>query len=291
MTEMTASVPTDLPVLPLRDVVVFPSMVIPLFVGREKSIKALDRAMDADKRILLVAQKSPETDDPGAADLFEVGTLAQVLQLLKLPDGTIKVLVEGVSRAVVDGVRDEVLPDHPVGRRPADEERAGQEPELDRPDRAAHDPALGADRGGVVVRAGPPGTLADVGGPLAEDQARGDRDRDQQHRHDDHRLAGQVAIRLGHEGMMIEGDSAIRAAIGNHAIRAGIGRRVHQRAGETGIGEIMQPLGEKDGQIARLAETIDGEHDTRRRGRRRTAGIGRVDGQRHGQYSRTDHRP
>ena len=107
MTEKTTSVPTDLPVLPLRDVVVFPSMVIPLFVGREKSIKALDRAMDADKRILLVAQKSPETDDPGAADLFEVGTLAQVLQLLKLPDGTIKVLVEGVSRATVRGVREE----------------------------------------------------------------------------------------------------------------------------------------------------------------------------------------
>jgi ATP-dependent Lon protease len=98
MTDPIVSAPDSLPVLPLRDVVVFPSMVIPLFVGREKSIRALDLAMDRDKRILLVAQKSPETDDPAAADLYEVGTLAQVLQLLKLPDGTIKVLVEGVSR-------------------------------------------------------------------------------------------------------------------------------------------------------------------------------------------------
>ena len=93
-----------LPVLPLRDVVVFPHMVIPLFVGRDKSIHALDLAMEADKRILLVAQKSAETDDPGAEDLYQVGTLAQVLQLLKLPDGTIKVLVEGVSRVNVHDV-------------------------------------------------------------------------------------------------------------------------------------------------------------------------------------------
>ena len=94
----------DLPVLPLRDVVVFPHMVIPLFVGRDKSMRALERAMETDKRILLVAQKSAETDDPGAADLYTVGTLAQVLQLLKLPDGTIKVLVEGLSRVRVDKV-------------------------------------------------------------------------------------------------------------------------------------------------------------------------------------------
>jgi len=94
----------DLPVLPLRDVVVFPHMVIPLFVGRDKSMQALERAMEADKRILLLAQKSAETDDPAAADLYTVGTLAQVLQLLKLPDGTIKVLVEGLSRVAVDKV-------------------------------------------------------------------------------------------------------------------------------------------------------------------------------------------
>ena len=94
----------DLPVLPLRDVVVFPHMVIPLFVGRDKSMRALEQAMEADKRILLLAQKSAETDDPAAADLYSIGTLAQVLQLLKLPDGTIKVLVEGTARVDVSEV-------------------------------------------------------------------------------------------------------------------------------------------------------------------------------------------
>ncbi|HEX4853750.1 endopeptidase La [Arenimonas sp.] len=96
----------DLPVLPLRDVVVYPHMVIPLFVGRDRSIKALDLAMAGDKQILLIAQKSPDTDDPGADDLYSVGTLAQVLQLLKLPDGTIKVLVEGSARVAIDGYGD-----------------------------------------------------------------------------------------------------------------------------------------------------------------------------------------
>ncbi|MEO6517376.1 MAG: LON peptidase substrate-binding domain-containing protein, partial [Pseudoxanthomonas sp.] len=91
----------DLPVLPLRDVVVFPHMVIPLFVGRDKSMRALEQAMEADKRILLLAQKSAETDDPAAADMYSTGTLAQVLQLLKLSDGTIKVLVEGTARVNV----------------------------------------------------------------------------------------------------------------------------------------------------------------------------------------------
>ncbi|GAB6195656.1 endopeptidase La [Lysobacter xanthus] len=104
MTDSTARESQDLAVLPLRDVVVFPHMVIPLFVGREKSIRALDHAMESDKRILLVAQKSADVDDPSGGDLYSVGTLAHVLQLLKLPDGTIKVLVEGVSRARVDKV-------------------------------------------------------------------------------------------------------------------------------------------------------------------------------------------
>ncbi|MEP6906940.1 MAG: endopeptidase La [Pseudoxanthomonas sp.] len=94
----------DLPVLPLRDVVVFPHMVIPLFVGRDKSMRALEQAMEADKRILLLAQKSAETDDPTDADMYSIGTLAQVLQLLKLPDGTIKVLVEGTARVNVTEV-------------------------------------------------------------------------------------------------------------------------------------------------------------------------------------------
>jgi ATP-dependent protease La len=87
------------PVLPLRDVVVYPHMVIPLFVGREKSINALDSAMGADKRILLVAQKSAEVDDPQVDDIHRIGTLSTILQLLKLPDGTVKVLVEGVERS------------------------------------------------------------------------------------------------------------------------------------------------------------------------------------------------
>ncbi|MFN7386572.1 MAG: endopeptidase La [Lysobacteraceae bacterium] len=96
----------ELPILPLRDVVVYPHMVIPLFVGRDKSIKALDLAMAGDKQILLVAQTTPETDDPAGGDLYRVGTLATVLQLLKLPDGTIKVLVEGASRFRLSEVRE-----------------------------------------------------------------------------------------------------------------------------------------------------------------------------------------
>jgi ATP-dependent Lon protease len=91
-----------IPVLPLRDVVVYPHMVIPLFVGREKSIVALDRAMNNGKKILLIAQQAADMDDPGPEDLYEVGTLATILQLLKLPDGTVKVLVEGGERAHVD---------------------------------------------------------------------------------------------------------------------------------------------------------------------------------------------
>ncbi len=93
-----------IPVLPLRDVVVYPHMVIPLFVGREKSIQALDAAMAKDKQILLVAQKSAEIDDPSLKDIHSIGTLSTILQLLKLPDGTIKVLVEGSRRANVDKV-------------------------------------------------------------------------------------------------------------------------------------------------------------------------------------------
>jgi ATP-dependent Lon protease len=96
-----------LPLLPLRDVVVFPHMVIPLFVGRPKSIKALDAAMDAGKHILLVAQKQAAKDDPVADDLYEIGSVATILQMLKLPDGTVKVLVEGTQRARVTNVVDQ----------------------------------------------------------------------------------------------------------------------------------------------------------------------------------------
>ena len=96
-----------LPVLPLRDVVVYPHMVIPLFVGRDKSMRALERAMEGERQILLVAQKSPDIDDPEIADLHQIGTLAGVLQLLKLPDGTVKVLVEGQSRVSVEDFKEE----------------------------------------------------------------------------------------------------------------------------------------------------------------------------------------
>ena len=96
-----------LPLLPLRDVVVFPHMVIPLFVGRPKSIKALDAAMESGKHILLVAQKQAAKDDPGAEDLYEIGSVATVLQMLKLPDGTVKVLVEGTQRARIESVKDQ----------------------------------------------------------------------------------------------------------------------------------------------------------------------------------------
>ncbi len=92
---------TTLPVLPLRDIVVFPHMVVPLFVGREKSVNALEEVMKTDKQILLVTQKDRDQDDPAPEDIYEVGVLASVLQLLKLPDGTVKVLVEGRSRAAV----------------------------------------------------------------------------------------------------------------------------------------------------------------------------------------------
>lgn len=90
------------PVLALRDVVIFPHMVMPLFVGREKSVKALESALEGQKQVVLVAQQRPEQDDPSPQDLFKVGTLAQVLQLLRLPDGTIKVLVEGIKRIALE---------------------------------------------------------------------------------------------------------------------------------------------------------------------------------------------
>ncbi|MGD8429873.1 MAG: endopeptidase La [Ectothiorhodospiraceae bacterium] len=96
-----------MPVLPLRDVVVYPHMVIPLFVGRDKSIRALEAAMEVDKRILLVAQRSAEVDSPAADDIYEVGTVANILQMLKLPDGTVKVLVEGAQRAHITRIETE----------------------------------------------------------------------------------------------------------------------------------------------------------------------------------------
>ena len=91
-----------MPVLPLRNIVVYPHMVVPLFVGRDKSITALEEVMDKGQELLFLAQKDADTNDPKKEDLYEVGTLGKVLQLLKLPDGTVKVLVEGVKRAKVE---------------------------------------------------------------------------------------------------------------------------------------------------------------------------------------------
>ena len=92
----------EFPVLPLRDVVIYPHMVIPLFVGRQKSIAALEHAMETGKQILLVAQKNAAENEPSLDDIYSIGTVSNILQLLKLPDGTIKVLVEGTKRATVE---------------------------------------------------------------------------------------------------------------------------------------------------------------------------------------------
>ena len=113
------------PVLPLRDIVVFPHMIVPLFVGRKKSVLALEDVMKDDKQILLITQKNAAQDDPTPDDIYEVGTLSTVLQLLKLPDGTVKVLVEGGRRAKITGFTDnerffeaqaQVIEDGPVER-------------------------------------------------------------------------------------------------------------------------------------------------------------------------------
>jgi len=104
--ETLAPETSALPLLPLRDVVVFPHMVIPLFVGRPKSIKALEVAMEAGKSIMLVAQKNAAKDEPASEDIYEIGCVANILQMLKLPDGTVKVLVEGTQRARIDSIED-----------------------------------------------------------------------------------------------------------------------------------------------------------------------------------------
>ena len=95
----------SLPLLPLRDIVVFPSMVIPLFVGRDKSISALNEVMKKEKKIILVTQKNSEVDDPAKNDVFTYGCESNILQLLKLPDGTVKVLVEGIARCKVKNIK------------------------------------------------------------------------------------------------------------------------------------------------------------------------------------------
>jgi ATP-dependent Lon protease len=102
-----SNLPVQFPLLPLRDVVVFPHMVIPLFVGRPKSIKAMEMAMEAGKSILLVAQKSAAKDEPAPEDMYDIGCISNILQMLKLPDGTVKVLVEGSQRARIQDITDQ----------------------------------------------------------------------------------------------------------------------------------------------------------------------------------------
>ena len=105
MSEPKTSLPSisgSYPVLPLRDIVVFPHMIVPLFVGREKSVRALENVMREDKGILLVTQKNAADDDPKAEDIYDIGTVGSILQILKLPDGTVKVLVEGLHRVKVE---------------------------------------------------------------------------------------------------------------------------------------------------------------------------------------------
>ena len=99
--------PARYPVLPLRDIVVFPGMIVPLFVGREKSVRALEEVMQSDKQIFLVAQKNAGQDEPTIDDVYRIGTIGTVLQLLKLPDGTVKVLVEGNKRVKIVDLKDD----------------------------------------------------------------------------------------------------------------------------------------------------------------------------------------
>ncbi|WP_175104994.1 LON peptidase substrate-binding domain-containing protein, partial [Pararobbsia alpina] len=106
-TQRLPSERTTLPLLPLRDVLVFPRVVSPLFVGRPKSIKALEVALEGGKHIMFVAQKTSEKDEPTPADMYEVGCVANILQMLKLPDGTVKVLVEGLQRARTLSIEDQ----------------------------------------------------------------------------------------------------------------------------------------------------------------------------------------
>ena len=98
-----------IPILPLRDIVVFPHMIVPLFVGREKSVRALEAVMAQNKQILLLTQTEAGTEDPAEDDVYRVGTLGSILQLLKLPDGTVKVLVEGTCRAQVNKIDNSII--------------------------------------------------------------------------------------------------------------------------------------------------------------------------------------
>ena len=115
--EEQPKVPDVLPVLPLRDIVIFPFMIVPLYVSRERSIKAVDQALAENRMILLVAQKKQDEDDPGADDIYPVGTAALIMRMLKLPDGRIRVLVQGVSRARIAAFDEGLHPPRRPGSR------------------------------------------------------------------------------------------------------------------------------------------------------------------------------
>src|ERR671916_2811207 len=104
--EQQLQVPETLPVLPLRDIVIYPFMIVPLFVSREKSIRAVDEALGENRMILLVSQKDLDKEEPGAEDLYQVGTAAVIMRMLKLPDGRIRILVQGLTRAQVESIED-----------------------------------------------------------------------------------------------------------------------------------------------------------------------------------------
>ena len=102
--EIQMQIPSELPVLPLRDIVIYPFMIVPLFVSRDKSIKAVDQALSENRMIMLVSQKDVDKEEPEQADLYTVGTVAVIMRMLKLPDGRIRILIQGLSRARVDGI-------------------------------------------------------------------------------------------------------------------------------------------------------------------------------------------
>src|SRR5215210_7654356 len=102
--EIQMQIPSELPVLPLRDIVIYPFMIVPLFVSRDRSIKAVDEALSQNRMILLVSQKDVDKEEPTQEDLYKVGTVAVIMRMLKLPDGRIRILIQGLSRAEVDSV-------------------------------------------------------------------------------------------------------------------------------------------------------------------------------------------
>ncbi|MGV3556456.1 MAG: LON peptidase substrate-binding domain-containing protein, partial [Croceibacterium sp.] len=160
---------SNFPLLPLRDVVVFPGQVVPLFVGREKSVEALEVAMTGNKDILLVAQLDPQCDDPQGDDLYDVGVVAQVLQLLKLPDGTVRVLVEGQSRARLVGLEERdgyvMAATEALGEEDAEASRATalMRSALEQfGDYAKHNKKLGEELEGELAQIEEPGRLADA---------------------------------------------------------------------------------------------------------------------------------